>query len=221
MIKVGNTVQMELDHQMGDEHQCFRTKVLDYEKGFIYIDYPVDESTGKPVYFLQGTQFKVWFVGKDEAVYLFETEVLGKIDQSMPMLILKDPGEERYLRVQRREYVRIETAVDTVVYPADDSFFPFSTVSLDISGGGLALVLPENHAVKRGQALYISLSLPFRAGDIHYIHTKAELIRVIDRLGPLKGSFKFVDISDKERQAIVRYCFERQLEAKKKESLKS
>ncbi|GEL08100.1 flagellar brake protein [Salisediminibacterium halotolerans] len=219
MIKVGTTVQMELEAGETGERLRYRSKVLDSSEEVLFIDYPVSENSGKPNYFLQGTQFRLWFVGNDEAVYLFETEVLGKSAEEVPMLKLKDPGSDRYLRVQRREYVRVETAVDCAVYSVDKSFSPFTSVTADISGGGIALILPENHGIEKNKTADLWMILPFRSGEMNYIHTYAETVRVIDDRRPLKASFKFTDISDHDRQAIVRYCFERQLEAKRKERL--
>lgn len=219
MIKVGQTIHLELKVPDGDQKQRFKSKVLDYERTFVYIDFPVNEENKKPSFFMEGTEFRIWFAGKDQAVYSFETQVLGKVDRGIPMLVLKDPGRDEYIRIQRREYVRVDTAVDVAVHPIRDGLSPFTTVTLDISGGGAALVLQGNHKLREKDVLDLWISIPFRIGGIEYVHAKAEVIRIIDGKSPIKCSCKFTEINEHDRQKVIRYAFEKQLERNRKERM--
>jgi len=139
LIKVGNTIHLELNN-VDEAKKRYKSKILDHNSGQVFIDYPVDQKTKKPSFFLEGTQFRIWFVGRDEAIYLFETEVLGKDEKKFPMLVLKDPGEQEYVRIQRRQYVRVDTNIDVAVYSLTNKFPPYTTVTADVSGGGMALL---------------------------------------------------------------------------------
>ncbi|ADU30110.1 flagellar brake protein [Evansella cellulosilytica] len=216
MIKVGTTIFLELNPV--EENKRYRSKILDYEDNKIFIDFPVDENTKKPHFFLEGTEFRAWFLGKDEAIYLFHTEVVGKIERKMPMLLLKDPGIENYRRIQRRQYVRIESAVDVAVHPVQQHFEPFTTVTLDISGGGMAILLPEAHTLQPNIEITVWLPLHFKVGDMAYIKCSAKIVRIIKESGREKASLQFSQISEIERQKIVRFCFEKQLAIRKKET---
>lgn len=220
MIKVGQTIHLELKVPDSDQKLRYKSKVLDYERTFIYIDFPVDEQTRKPSFFMEGTEFRIWFAGKDNAVYSFETQILGKVDRGIPMLVLKDPGKESYLRIQRREYVRVETALDVAVHPKKRGSQPFTTVTMDVSGGGAALVLQPNHKLKDKELLNLWIAIPFRVGGIEYVNTEAEIIRIIDDKTPIKCSCQFINIDEGDRQKMIRYAFEKQLERNRKERIK-
>lgn len=217
LIRVGSTIFFELNDD-GEEKHRYRSKILDFDDNKIYVDFPVDDETKKRTIFMVGTQFRAWFLGEDEAIYLLTTELLDKMARdNIPMLVFNNPGEENFIRVQRRQYVRVDVAVDVAVHPMNASFQPFTTVTADLSAGGMALVLQENHPLREGEEINVWLSLLYRSGEIIYINTKAKAIRFIDDKGILKGSFQFIDINEGDRQKIIRFCFEKQLEYRKKE----
>lgn len=218
MIKVGNTIFFELSVSTDKDHVRYRSKILDYASDKIYVSFPVNEKTHKQATFMEGTQVRAWFLGEDEAIYLFNSQLLSKEKhKDIPMLVFQDPGKEQYIRVQRREFVRIETAVDVAVYPLDGEFSPFTTVTADVSAGGMALVLPDKHGLKEGKNVQVWLALNYQSGEILYLSTKANFIRVFTDKGITKGSFKFVDFKEGEQQKITRFCFEKQLAMRNKE----
>ncbi|UCZ54752.1 flagellar brake domain-containing protein [Bacillus shivajii] len=218
MVKVGSMIFLETNNSEEDKKR-YRSKILDYAKERIYIDFPVDEQTKKPKFFLQGTQFRAWFLGEDGAIYVFQTEVLGKVDGKLPMLILDDPGKKKYVRIQRRQYVRVDTSVDVAIQ-LPQSKETFTSISLDISGGGMAIHLPHDHNLNPEDKVDAWLSLAYQSGEISYMKTKARLVRVISEHSRERGSFEFVDISEHDRQMIVRYCFEKQMEMRRKSNQK-
>ncbi|WP_280768248.1 flagellar brake protein [Salipaludibacillus daqingensis] len=218
MIKIGNIIHLELNNP-DEEKKRFKSKILDHDNGQVFIDYPVDQKTKKPSFFLEGTEVRVWFMGKDQAIYLFQTEVVGKYEKKFPMLVLKDPGKEEYIRIQRRQYVRVDTNIDVAVYSSINKFTPFTTVTADVSGGGMALVLPEDHSISSEDIITTWLALPYQSGEMNYLEVRARAIRIFKERGRIKGSFEFVDTGELDRQKIVRYCFERQLALKKKEKV--
>ncbi|MDQ0257500.1 c-di-GMP-binding flagellar brake protein YcgR [Evansella vedderi] len=216
MIKAGSTVFLELKNG-AEEKKHFRTKVVDLEANQLLIHFPVDEKSKKPHYFLEGTEFRAWFLGKDQAIYLFDTEVLGKIDRKFPSLILRNPGFDQFIRIQRRQYVRIDTSIDVAVHSIHGEFQPFTTITLDVSGGGMALLLSTNHPLKEKSVVDIWLSLHFQSGEILYITSRAKVVRIIQEEDKVKGSLQFTEIKEGDRQKIIRYCFEKQLVIRKRE----
>ncbi len=219
MIEVGTVLILEMSNKTENQHnRKFRCRIVDYHDSHLVVDYPIDEETKKQSFFLDGTEFHATFVGKDEAVYMLSTEIVGRIKFNVPVLLLKDPGKENYIRIQRRNYVRVEEAVDVVVYPTDNRYEPLRSVTWDLSGGGCAVVLPEDHSFpERGEGkLWIALHM--NSGELVYIQTLSKIIRIT----PIKGnigkrvSLQFLSISKEESQMIVRYCFEKQLEQRRK-----
>lgn len=213
LLNIGDTLNLELDEGDDKEKQRFKCRLVDRVKDYLFIDYPINQKTKKVGFFHDDTQFQVSFVGKDQAIYLFETQLQGRQKGQIPMLILRDPGKEKYIRIQRREHVRVETAIDVAVHHKEEELSPFTTITADLSGGGLALVLPGNHNLSGGQDITCWLSLPMQTGEMKFIQGECHVIRIIPRKGNAKekASIEFIDINERDRQTIISYCFERQL----------
>lgn len=220
LIKIGNMIHLELnDPEEGKK--IFKSKILDAEENKVYIDFPVEENFHKASYFFEGTQFRVWFLGNDQVIYMFDTEVLGKSKSKVPMLMLNDPGKDHYIRIQRRQYFRVDTSVDVAVHSMHGGFQAFTTVTVDLSGGGMALVLPKEQYIQKNQKVNTWLSLHHQSGAIEYVPVIASCIRTIESGGRLKGTFQFVELDETERQKIMQFCYEKQLDMKKKEKIQN
>lgn len=218
LLNIGDTIYLELEDESKEEMQRFKCRLVDRVREFLFIDYPINERTKKVGFFHDGTEFSASFIGKDQAVYLFQTQLLGRKNSRIQMLVLKDPGKEKYIRIQRRQHVRVETSIDVAVHPKNEEFPPFVSVTADISGGGIALVLPRNHKIPVGKEILCWLSLPMQTGEIKYIQVDCLVIRIISSKDSLreKASIQFMNINENDRQTIIRYCFERQLYLRKK-----
>ncbi|KIQ94609.1 putative glycosyltransferase [Anoxybacillus thermarum] len=217
MIKIG--VPLTLEPKYSEKMEKYKCKVAEMEDGKIYVDYPIDMSTNRNAFLLDGMQLKVSFVGEDEAVYAFEAEVLGRTKRNIPLLILSYPGDQHLIRVQRRQFVRVDAIVDVAVHPLNEEFAPFTTVTSDISAGGAAIVLPNDETgLKHGMTIEIWLVLHMRSGDYHYLRFLARVVRIFEE-NVLKASLEFLEVNDVDRLALIRYSFEKQLEMRKKEQL--
>jgi c-di-GMP-binding flagellar brake protein YcgR len=216
MLKIGTVIMLELKY--GDKLDKFKCKVVEQKENQIYIDYPINMETGRTVFLIDGTQLKGSFVSQDNnSVFLFESEVLGRTKQKIPMLILSYPGDDHLVKIQRRQYVRVETAVDVAVHPTNSEFKPFTTVTDDISAGGTAILLNQKHEIMAGQTIQLWVVLPMQSGEIHYLKVKSKVVRLIplDDIR-LKASLQFIDLSPQDRQLLLRFSFDRQLLMKKK-----
>lgn len=215
MIKIGDPIRLEpLD---GSARQ-YRSKVLAVDGGAIHIGYPVDEQTGKTVYLLNGMQFKASFVSQEGTLYMFDTEVKGKVHDPLPMVVLDYRGDEYVIRIQRRRYVRVRANVDAAVHPlGGGEFAPFVTMTADISAGGAALYIPMTHAplLRPGMSVELWLVLTMRSGDCHYVRTKATVVRMaVDEHSGARMAVEFAGLASQDRVQLIRHSFERQLEEK-------
>lgn len=220
IYEIGTMLSLEeneiaLDSQLTNENNGskFKCRIVDTMKNRIIIDYPINVETNKIGFFIKGTKFIASFVGKDGAVYLFETKLVGRKKDNIPMLILEDPGLTNYKRIQRRNFVRVETSIDVAIHPISTNFKPFTTIALDLSGGGLAASLPPNSKFPQQGNIVCWLSLPMQSGEIYYIKSECKIIRVFKKKDTAREqvSLQFTNVGEKEQQKIIRYCFERQL----------
>ncbi|WMT18966.1 flagellar brake protein [Parageobacillus toebii] len=218
MLKIGDTIMLE---PAGGEEEKYKSKVAEISDGYIHINYPINVETGKNVFLLNGMQFKASFVGPDHCLYLFETEVIGKVRQPVPMVVLSYPGVDKLVRIQRRRYVRVEANTDVAIHPLHQEFMPFTTMTTDISAGGAAIVLPE-HKQKQllpGMVVEAWFVLAMKSGEYHYLKVKAKIVRIFqaENSDIYKASLQFLDVSPQDRVRLIRYSFEQQLEIRKRE----
>ncbi|QOR65291.1 flagellar brake domain-containing protein [Cytobacillus suaedae] len=216
MLNIGETVTLEpINNVDGEKYRC---RVVEKKGEKLYIDYPINEQTGRTVFLIDGTQLRASFVGKDNTVYLFETVVVGRYKQTIPMIILTYPGKDGLVRIQRRQYVRIDTAIDVAVHPTNKEFNPFVTVTSDISAGGALLILPNNSRVKPGLHIHTWFVLPLLSGEYGYLKLTSKVIRIVpgENGERDKASLELIEVKENERQLLIKFCFERQLLSRKK-----
>jgi c-di-GMP-binding flagellar brake protein YcgR len=219
MLKIGDALMLEPLDGGGEK---YKSKVLEIGDHYIHISYPIYEKTGKTVFLLNGMQFKASFVGQDDCLYLFETEVTGKVRQPVPMVVLAYPGADKLVRIQRRRYVRVKVNTDVAIHPLHQEFTPFATMTSDISAGGAAVVLPPRYErqLLPGMVVEAWLVLTMRSGEYHYLKIKAKIVRIFQgENGINKASLQFLDVAPQDRVRLIRYSFERQLEARKAENM--
>jgi len=211
-LKIGTILTLEPTYT--ERIEKFRCRVVEQGENLIYIDYPINVDTKKTSFLVDGAQFRVTFMTEDKQSFAFNTEVLGRKGGKVPMIILSCPPPEEFLKIQRREYVRVETKADVSV-EFDGQFTPL--VTEDISAGGLAVILNRPVNFQEGDKVKLTIVLPYSNGDIKYVQTSAIIVRIFEKGGVRIASIQFTDTDDLDKQHIVRFCFERQLLVRKKE----
>lgn len=211
ILKVGTVVILEKEgDETGDE---FKSKVIDAGDGFVMIDYPAHVETGKTTFLPNDTALFATFTDDLKMSYGFQTTVKGRHHKGIPMLQLAYEGDENLIKVQRREFVRVDANLDVAVEVGDDVY---RLVTADISAGGLAINLPTLQTLTAQTIVKLLIVLPFAAREIEYVRAKAEVVRVWEDHGRNIASLTFLDTSSSDRQQIVKFCFEHQLQMKKK-----
>jgi c-di-GMP-binding flagellar brake protein YcgR len=217
MLKAGLTITLE-PYESSNDKEEYRCKVADVQEGKVFIDYPVNVKTNRTVFLLDGMQLAASFIdpASAAAVYMFRTEVIGRVKKEIPMLILHDPDLSDYIRVQRRNFVRVQTAVDIAVqFEGQPSF---ASVTEDISASGAAVKLPAAVTAEEGSEVRLYVVIPSNTKENHYLELNASLVRIHsdEKSGRSVASFQFENISHMEQQLLMRFCFERQLQLRKK-----
>ncbi|MER2078458.1 flagellar brake protein [Psychrobacillus psychrotolerans] len=210
-IKLGT--QLILEPTFTDKTEKYHCKVVDLDDQFIYIDYPMDTLSNRTVFLMDGMQLRASFVEESKAVYAFQTEVLGKKSQKIPMIKLALPPDSEFLRIQRRDFVRVNTSIDISVQFEEERY---QFVTDDISAGGTGIILNTPVNFQASDEVSLLIPLLFNNGDIKYVSTLAQVIRIWDKGSLTIASLHFTDTDDLDKQQIVRFCFERQLLIRKK-----
>lgn len=162
-------------------------------------------SKGVPLVLLPGAPF-YGRVLVDGTVWLFTSYFLDKRFEPIAVWLVAPP--EGFERIQLRAYVRLETALTAAVRPVNSADAPTKAITKDIGGGGVQLV--TKLAVTPGMQLKVSVDLQ----DGGIFKGQGEVVRA-EYDGEREfysAAVKFVDISERERDKIIKYVFRRQLE---------
>jgi c-di-GMP-binding flagellar brake protein YcgR len=202
-----------------DNRKMLKSNIADLSQDSITITYPVEENGGLPRLLSKNAQVIMIYNGKDECQYEFSTIVIGRRKENIPLYILARPKESTIKRRQRREYFRVPTnlRVDVQIQSNVQSK-PFAAVTMDLSGGGMTFVCNNSINIKQGGALTCTIMLP-DTDQTKSIQVIAEIIRLMapqDRHQHQRVSVKFIKMRELDRDIIIRYCYGRQLELRKK-----
>ncbi|USK73268.1 flagellar brake protein [Peribacillus frigoritolerans] len=215
MFKIGDILMLEPKYTPHKEK--FNCMVVEMGTGCFYTDFPIDVETGKIAFLMDGTQFNVTFSNEEQAVYVFESEVLGKVKGRIPMMQLLLPEAETFVKIQRRQFVRLDVTLDTAIHPEHSEFTPFRTLTEDISAGGASIRLLNGTAIQSVSQLYLWMALTLKSGEIHYLRLKSKVIRVTEKEhGNMLLHVQFLEPSKNDIQTLMRFIFEKQVDLKKK-----
>lgn len=215
-LKVGETLILE---QLDKEKQIirYRCKIAEVKENALLIDYPIEEKTGKSPVLLNGTSFTAIYI-IDNQVFRFLTTFVQRISGQVPLMLMTFEGEDRMEEIQRRNYVRVETNVDIAVHSLTQAFRPFATLTSDIGGGGLLVLLPKESEIDEEDLIEVWISLPMASATYQYVKLQGKVVRVFTdkRTNGKRATITFLPQTERDRQPIIRFCFEKQLEARKK-----
>ncbi|QHA36750.1 pilus assembly protein PilZ [Rossellomorea marisflavi] len=208
MFEIGMTLQLE---QAGIEG-TYKCRVCGLEEHAVLVDYPIHQKTGKSIFLMNGTPLKVSFVLKDQTVLECRTGVVGRRMAEIPLIELERPSEEEFKRIQRRHFVRIEAPVDISLRAGEHRIV---TVTEDISAGGCAVILREDSGIREEEEVDLFLVLPLQKAH-HYLEMKGRVNRIWEKNRRVLASIEFVAPDESHKRHIMRFCFEKQLDHRKK-----
>jgi len=211
LLGVGLNIQLEKQPNGEEEAVLYKSRVVDIQsEEAVLIDYPINLTTGKTVFLLEDTELSVVFVDEKQNAYAFRSKIEARVRDQIPMIQISYPGDESLKKIQRREYVRVETSVDISLEKEDGK--NFNLVTHDISAGGVSIYMKEySDEIEVGELVDLAFVLVSHNEPIQYGISDAKVVRKWEDEGRKIASFVFVDIEDKLRQQIVKFCFERQL----------
>ncbi len=211
LLRPGNKVWLEV---LGGNYKGSYPSVVEgVRDDVIVVGHPFIKSALLPL--AHGTKVRVTFKGKG-ALYTFESRVKGRGSEGIFVLYLELP--EKVDRIQRRRFVRLETILP-FYYKANSEDKYRSGIIKDISGSGIRAVVDKD--VNVGDTLYVFIDLygkskPNKVVDVTgVISVKANVVRQVinpsfDDKRRKEVGMEFVEISERDRQKIVRFIFEKE-----------
>jgi len=155
-----------------------------------------------------GEELEVYLAGDNEVFY-FRCRVKNRVKKGNIAYLVFDIPQE-VVRKQRREYVRFNVALPVLLKKGEKTL---EATTKDVSGGGMLVHLDDKKTPLEVQE-EVFFCLHMNGGEIV---GKAKVVR---RDEPHLYGFCFTTISDKDREAIIKYIFKQQVELRKKGLLK-
>ncbi|MFC4777537.1 flagellar brake protein [Paenibacillus sp. GCM10023252] len=189
----------------------YKSRIADELEDGLLIEFPLQEKSGRMKRLYLGDELSAYFMSEDGVKHFFNSHVLGFKDEVIKLVKIHKPSPDQITKIQRRQFLRVSAELEIAVKMSDHLRFIATTD--DVGGGGISLICDGKWPVTPEAALDCWLVVPYKNGAIEHVSFKAEIIRVAElATGRKQVMIKFLKITDGERQKIIRYCFERQLE---------
>ncbi|WP_202903164.1 flagellar brake protein [Paenibacillus gorillae] len=189
----------------------YKARIADELEDGLLIENPLNESTGRMKRLYLGDELSVHYVTEDGIKNYFDSHVIGFREDTIKLIKIRKPDPDRITKVQRRHFLRVPAELEISVTAMGQ--IHFVTHTDDVGGGGISFLCDGKWAITREMELDCWLLVPYKNGSLEHASFKAEVVRVVEHTsGRKQVMIKFVSISDSERQKIIRYCFERQLD---------
>lgn len=191
----------------------FKSRIADIRDDVMSIEIPIEVKTGRLKKLFQGDELSIYYMSEGGVKNFFNTQVIGFKKEAIPLVLIRTPNPDAITKVQRRTYLRVPAELEVSV-KLDN--YQFLAITEDVGGGGISLLCEGKEPIKQKDVVSCWLLIQYRNGSIDHVVFKAEIVRTKElETGRKLAMLVFTEISDAERQKVIRYCFERQLELRK------
>ncbi|MDQ1909443.1 flagellar brake domain-containing protein [Paenibacillus sp. GD4] len=195
--------------------EVYKSRIADVSDTYISMEVPLSEKTGKLKRLYQGDEMSIYFITDGGVKNYFTSSVMGFSDDVVRLVHIKKPEPDAITKVQRRNFLRVPAELEIAVKYSEQ----LQLVSLtdDVGGGGISFLSEGHIPLASGMFVACWLLIPFKNGQIEHVPFKSEIVRIKQlESGKNQVMMRFTDITDRDRQKIIRYCFERQLDFRKR-----
>ncbi|WP_268240145.1 flagellar brake protein [Paenibacillus marchantiophytorum] len=214
--KVNQILHMNMNSIDDEESRIeYKARIADVTDTALVIEIPLNEKTGRLKKLYQGDELSTFFLGEGGVKHYFTTSVIGYTEDVIRLVELRKPALESITQIQRRNFLRVLAELEIAVKLSDQ--IQFIGITEDVSGGGISFICDGQVPVGMNMAISCWILAPFKNGSIEHIPFSGEIVRVkqLDS-GKQLAMVRFVDIADRERQKLIRFCFERQMDFRKR-----
>jgi c-di-GMP-binding flagellar brake protein YcgR len=214
--KVNQLLYMQVNSIDEEEaKEELKARIADVLDEHILMEIPIRTKTGKLKRLYAGDEISAYYMTDGGVKNYFVTSVLGFREDVLKLVVIKKPELEAITKVQRRNFLRVPAELEIALKISEH--IQFIGMTDDVGGGGISFLCDKNVPIQVNNMASCWLLVPFKNGKVDHVPFKAELVRIKPTDNDLViVMLRFIDISDRDRQKIIRYCFERQLDFRKK-----
>lgn len=205
-IRINQLIEVSVDED-DSEYHGLASRIEGIERDSFHISVPTHRGNVLPLSL--GTRLIISVIHRGD-VYRFGSVVIGRKRDPIPMLTIRKP--ESLSKIQRRHWVRLAAVVDIYYYVDDGTQISeeYRGQSIDISGGGLLLL--TTHELVAGYHLMMRLDVPGQESVL----CKGQVLRTINEASTgknyQKAAVEFYEISERSRDRIIKFIFDKQRE---------
>lgn len=214
--KITFRIEQPIELQVSDE--TYQTQIVQADGQMIVLDSPVNrkqETLPEQSY----QQITAYFHHADE-IYSFETDLNFDQDQ----FTIENPKPSDIHKAQRRHYFRVPASLEVTIHSEEGEAeydiaeydwrkYPAEFISRDISGGGLSFISPFDF--KLDQIIRGDVRLLTKPSD-QTIRFTSRIVNCLPNDKDYVVSAEFINMHEPDRQEIIQYCIQRQLELRKR-----
>jgi c-di-GMP-binding flagellar brake protein YcgR len=214
--KVNQILHIQINSIDEEEaRQEYKSRIADINDSTIFMEIPINEKTGRLKKLYIGDEMSAFFITDGGVKNYFTTSVLGFTDDVIRLVLIRKPNLESITKVQRRNFLRVPAELEMAVKYSEQ--LQFVAMTDDVGGGGISFLCDGYIPLTSQQIVSCWLLANYKNGQIEHIPFKGEMVRIkMLETGRQQVMMRFAEISDRDRQKIIRYCFERQLDFRKK-----
>lgn len=190
----------------------YKSRITELEDDNFLIEIPISQTNGHLKKLFLGEELSVFFMSEGGIKNYFNTHVTGFKEDVLRMVRIHKPAIEGITKIQRRSFLRVQANLEIAVKcnPGETSFLALTD---DVGGGGVSFHTNSKAAIEEGQLLSCWILVPYKNGTQEHVPFESEVVRVKEEENGRKlVMLKYERIADLERQKLIKYCFERQLE---------
>lgn len=208
-IQIGQRLEIKDPMSLND---WYSTRIEDLTDGMLVIGAPMKSGTLVPIGV--GSTVSLQFP-QDDAFYSFSAEVVQRRAGDLPVLVLRRPSA--FERVQRRRLYRLQVNLDVQYTPLGGGEAK-KAITLDISGGGVCISVPER--IEPGMEL--DLEVQMEKGWSFSAHGCVVKCTELSERGPggkarYAVGIEFMNLPAPVQDDIVSFIFAKQRERRQRE----
>ncbi|MEH7076568.1 flagellar brake protein [Neobacillus drentensis] len=145
-----------------------------------------------------------------ENKYVFRTYIIGRTNDTIPLLRLAKPEEKEIEKIQQRENFRVNSNLRLIINGTELN-------TINISAGGALFSSQLDFSFREGEELAGTLLVPdIQSKDIVPISFKSKIIRIMKSHERKHVAIEFTNIKRNDQIKIIQHCFEKQRKIRSK-----
>lgn len=214
-IQIGKRLELERINSNGERvGNTYISQMLEYQDdGLIVISAPIFEA--RLIYVPDAEKIRLTYIDKKHGLLGFTALVKMRGFRGNVAILVIEPDSD-ISKIQRRMNYRLDIVLNTLISLPGDDREPVRAFTKNISGSGICLVSPMDIPIntKINVELELSDGMIIVAGCV-VLRNNAALIRK-EKMYEL--GMRFIDISGKNQEILIKFIFDQQRLQIKKEN---